>query len=220
MQNRQLLDEGLRQLGVDVRVSEERRDRLLLFLEELYRWNRRINLTRISGTRAGIEKHLLDSLVLLNWLESGESLLDIGSGAGLPGIPLAIAQPGRRIMSVESIGKKVHFQKHIKRSLQLENLDIIHERSEQLALGKDRTAGVITGRALSSLSGLARVAAPHLNRSGRIIALRGRRGRDELDREGEELAALGIRMIRTIPYQLPFSHAQRIAVVMARACDE
>lgn len=211
----EILTEGLRLLQIT--VETEQCKNLLIFLAELKRWNRRINLTRIDEQEA-IEKHLLDSLILLRWLESGESLLDIGSGAGLPGIVIAIAQPNRKVLSIESIGKKIHFQKHIKRYFKLDRLDIIHGRSEDCAAHtRDQAIKAITGRAVSSLSGLAHISRPHLHDGCRIIALRGPHGPSEVENELEDLKALGIAVRHIIPYWLPLSGAPRTAIIMSAA---
>ena len=87
----------------------------LLYLDELLRWNKKINLTSIRNKDSALEKHLLDSLTLLKHVKRGESFLDVGSGGGLPGIPVAIADRTLQLVSVDSVGKKINFQKHTNR---------------------------------------------------------------------------------------------------------
>lgn len=112
-------------ITLDVKIIQQE----IFFLEEMQRWNKRINLTAIVDPLEMVEKHLVDSLILLKWCRPGR-LLDIGSGAGLPGIPLAIARPEIEVVSIETVGKKCAFQKHIKRSLKLDNLHVLNERIE------------------------------------------------------------------------------------------
>ena len=123
------LAEGVGSLNLDLPPSVLKRQ--LELLEELLRWNRQINLTSIVQPQRALSLHLLDSLALLKYLPSAGSLLDMGSGAGFPGLPLAIANPGLRIVSVDSVGKKILFQKHIKRHFSLENFLPIHCRLEE-----------------------------------------------------------------------------------------
>lgn len=121
------LQESLEKFEIVLNVEILQRE--INFLEEMQRWNNRINLTAIIDPLEILEKHLLDSLILLKWCRQGQ-LLDVGSGAGLPGIPLAIACPELEVFSIEAVGKKCAFQKHLKRSLKLDNLQILNERIE------------------------------------------------------------------------------------------
>lgn len=121
------LQESLEKFEIILNVEILQRE--IYFLEEMQRWNKRINLTAIIDPLEILEKHLLDSLILLKWCRQGQ-LLDVGSGAGLPGIPLAIACPELEVFSIEAVGKKCAFQKHLKRSLKLDNLQILNERIE------------------------------------------------------------------------------------------
>lgn len=113
----------------DISLDEKILQQEVYFIEEMQKWNKRINLTSIVDPCGMVEKHLVDSLILLKWCQSGQ-LLDVGSGAGIPGVPLAIARPEIEVVSVEAVGKKCAFQKHIKRSLKLANLQVINERVE------------------------------------------------------------------------------------------
>ena len=104
------LKRGAEILGIDG-VSDDRVDHLMLFAEELLRWNTKINLTSIRVMDEVVEKHLLDSLVLIALLNEPSRVLDMGSGAGIPVIPLALAMPQQAFYSLDSVGKKINFQK-------------------------------------------------------------------------------------------------------------
>ena len=138
---------------VDVKLSNEIIDKQLTFLDELLRWNQRINLTSIKQPNEALEKHLIDSLLLLPYLAGVGNLIDLGSGGGLPGIPLAIASPWLQIVSVDSVGKKINFQRHIKRLLSLDNLELQQARAENLAATTLMEKGydLVIARAFTSL---------------------------------------------------------------------
>ena len=145
---------------------------LLLLVAELADWNRRFNLTGIRSPLEMVDKHLLDSLAVLPHLR-GARIADVGTGAGFPGLPLAIADPARRFTLVESIGKKVGFLRHAVGKLGLENVEVVQGRAESF---KPRSLfdGVIA-RALGSLADFVRLAGHLASRNGRLFAMKGRR---------------------------------------------
>lgn len=139
---------GLRQLGLP--TQDTLIQALLHYLELLYHWNQRINLTAVPSPEAAIAKHLLDSLAIGPHL-SGDQLLDVGTGAGLPGIPLALLYPHKKVTLVDSVGKKVHFLKHVARELTLDNVTPIESRVEKLLPPPNAAYSDILSRAFSNL---------------------------------------------------------------------
>jgi 16S rRNA (guanine527-N7)-methyltransferase len=121
------LDAGLAEMGLELAAAQG--DRLLGFLELLVTWNRAFNLTAIRDPRKLVPRHLLDSLSLLPYLQ-GPSVLDVGTGAGLPGIPLAIARPAWSFTLLDSNSKKTRFVTQVRLELGLENLSVVHDRVE------------------------------------------------------------------------------------------
>lgn len=205
-------------LQANIKLSKSILAQQLTFLDELLRWNRQINLTAILDPSEAIEKHLLDSLLLLPHLAGSGQIMDIGSGGGLPGIPLAIAEPSMQVMSIESVGKKVNFQKHIKRSLQLDNFEVQQSRIEDL-VEDDSELGrydLIVSRAFSSLDTYLPFAAPFAKTGGRILAMKGSGGREELTAASQAIKQYGLSDPRIINYRLPFSHAARQIIVLQK----
>ena len=162
-------DEALRagaaELGVP--LDDETADRLLDFLALLYRWNRRIDLTSIDA-RDAVRLHLLDSLALLPRLGPAADLADLGSGAGLPGIPLALAAPHLRVTLVESKRKRCSFLLEAVRDLGIRNCTVMEEDARVLA-ASGRQYDAVTGRAFLAPADLVELAAPMVSAGGRIL---------------------------------------------------
>lgn len=171
---KRILITGLEQLNLNCD-----QDALLTYLTLLHKWNKAYNLTAIRALDAMVTKHILDSLAILPWLY-GTHILDVGTGAGFPGIPLAIARPDLHFVLLDSNGKKTRFLQEVKRQLMLTHVDIVHTRAEDY----HRLAGfdTITCRAVSELSQLL-VNTQHLiAKKGIWLAMKGKPPTDELDK--------------------------------------
>lgn len=176
---RQLAD-GIAALGIA--LPQETVDRLLAFGELLLKWNRVYNLTAIRNPQEVITHHLLDSLAVLPWVSGVDRLADIGSGGGLPGIPLAIVRSGLVVTSVETVNKKASFQQQAKIELGLGNFSVLNARVEQVQperLPGGAADGVIS-RAFSSLADFARLSGHLVAEGGALYAMKGVHPADEL----------------------------------------
>ncbi|TBV14234.1 16S rRNA (guanine(527)-N(7))-methyltransferase RsmG [Stutzerimonas kirkiae] len=142
------LSQGAERLGVA--LDDGQQERLLAYLALLIRWNKAYNLTAVRDPDEMVSRHLLDSLSVAAYVQqAGEHILDVGSGGGMPGIPLAILFPQRRFTLLDSNGKKTRFLTQVKLELKLDNLEVIHSRVE--AFRPERPFAGITSRAFSSL---------------------------------------------------------------------
>ena len=146
-------------------------------LSELERWNRKVNLTAIRKRDAMVTGHLLDSLVARPLLH-GDTVLDVGTGAGFPGLPLAIVEPQRHFTLVDSNNKKIMFIQHVAGLLGLDNVDAVKARAEDYAPG--RRFDTVTARALAALPKLVQLAGHHVGEDGVFVALKGRYPEEEL----------------------------------------
>ena len=211
-----LLHAALQQAGLPVPKKAEAD--LLSYLDELLRWNLRINLTAITDPATAVEKHLVDSLTLLPLLKGDERLLDLGSGGGLPGIPLKVARPGLNVVSVDAVRKKIDFQRHIVRQLGLSGFYPLHARAEELA-GRPEAAvsfDLVVTRAVGPLDDLADLACPCLGVEGRLIAMKGPEGEREAKDAEQALAERGLYCSELRALQLPLSGSERLLVVISR----
>lgn len=194
---------GLAALGID---PADRVEPLLAYRDLLARWNRRHNLTAVREPGAMIERHLLDSLSILAHLH-GRRVADVGSGAGLPGLPLAICDPARRYTLIEAVGKKARFIEQARIALRLDNVEVVAGRVEEYRPATP--FDTVVSRAWTSLAaGLA--AGRHLLAAGgRWLVMKGRR-------PDAELAELpdGVRLCAVTPLAVPFLEAERHLVVL------
>ena len=153
-------------------------DKLAILLEELARWGRRINLTAIRKIPDMVSGHILDSLSVRSHLR-GYAILDVGTGAGFPGLPLAIAEPERQFVLLDSNGKKLGFVRHIIGKLGLDNVSAVKVRAEDYAPG--RRFDTVTVRALATMPRLIELSGHLLGEKGILLALKGKHPARELD---------------------------------------
>lgn len=169
-----LIYEGAKDL--DIQIDGEKIEKFEIHALELIKWNQKTNLTAITDPVDVAVKHYLDSIIPAKIIPFGTSLLDIGSGAGFPGIPLKILMPSLSVTLIDASRKKVSFLKHVIRILELKNIDAFHIRAEDFAKKPDvaNTYGVIISRALTSLTTFAMTALGFLKKEGVIIAMKGK----------------------------------------------
>ena len=151
---------------------------LLAYLDLLARWNRTYNLTAVRDPREMVPRHLLDSLAMEPFLDGIASLADLGTGPGLPGIPLAIARPQLRVTLVEANGKKARFLREAVRTLGLGNAEVAESRIE--ALDRPGAFDAITARALATLPQILEFGGHLLAPGGRLLAMKGARPDEEI----------------------------------------
>lgn len=169
------LRDGMRAMGVSADGGESAKLALLLAL--LDKWNKAFNLTAVRDPREMISRHVLDSLAVGPYLH-GLSILDVGTGAGFPGIVLAVAEPRRRFTLLDSGGKKVRFVRHAVAELGLENVEVVQSRVEGYEPGDP--FDTVVCRAFSSLGDFVDRCAALVARGGRLVAMKGRMPRVEL----------------------------------------
>lgn len=188
-----------------------------LYAAELKKWNKKVNLTAITKDAEIAIKHFIDSLSLLPYLSEHDSLLDIGSGAGLPIIPLKIIKPEIRMVSVDAVSKKIHFQRHVIRTLGLTNIEAIHSRIEKLHVTHGHSFSIITSRAFTRLDHFVALAAPLLAEGGILIAMKGEQAAEEIAMSDELLHADGFAVESIQRYTLPQNMGERILTFIKRS---
>ncbi len=214
----QILTEGAAAFGI---MLEARQLRLMtLHAVELIRWNRRVNLTRITTPVEVAVKHFLDSLTVVPLIGNRREVLDMGSGGGFPGLPLKVAVPDVRLTLVDSMRKKISFLKYVIRQSGLEGVEAVQARIEQL--GKDAFHScrydLVVSRALAPLDELVRLAAPFLLPRGVIVALKARRATEEVrvlaQKHRQDPGHFPIKVGEVRELTLPVLNLQRWIVVL------
>ncbi|NLC60621.1 MAG: 16S rRNA (guanine(527)-N(7))-methyltransferase RsmG [Gammaproteobacteria bacterium] len=197
------LEDGLRQLALDTALAGP----LLDYLALLVRWNRTYNLTAVRDPGDMVVRHLLDSLAVVPHMRGIATLADLGTGPGLPGIPLAIALPTLQVALVESSGKKARFLRQAVRSLGLANASVHECRAEDLDMPGAFQA--LTARALATLAEIIGFGGHLLEPGGRLLAMKG-------VRPDAEIAALpeGWRLLDTVPLAVPGLDGERHLVTV------
>lgn len=196
---------GLESLGLA--VDADWQARLLDYVALLQKWNHTYNLTAIHDATRIISHHLLDSLAIASHVRAAR-LLDVGSGAGLPGIPLALVQPERRFTLLDASQKKCAFMQQAVIQLGLGNVQVVHARAEDFRPAT--LFGQIVSRAFSDLTEFVRVTTHLLAEGGEWLAMKGLY-------PNEEIALLrGARVVRDMPLRVPGLDAERHLIVMAR----
>jgi 16S rRNA (guanine527-N7)-methyltransferase len=196
--------------GIGVTLSASEVDAFERYAAELKKWNRKVNLTAIIKDREIAIKHFVDSLNLAPYLSAGDRLLDIGSGAGLPIIPLKIIRPEIAMLSVDAVAKKIHFQRHIIRLLNLHKIEAVHTRIEELHKSRGNSFTVITSRAFTRLDRFVDLAAPLLAEGGVLIAMKGEQAECEILASDNSLYASGFAVVSVQRYALPENMGERV----------
>jgi 16S rRNA (guanine527-N7)-methyltransferase len=215
IENRNLFIEGAKSFGIYL----EERDILAfdLYLKELLKWNQKINLTAIRTEKGIVLKHFLDSLSVYPYVPHTSTLLDIGSGAGFPGIPLKIVQPSLEVTLIDSVRKKVDFQRHIIRKLGLKGIEAIHGRVQEKAIlkGLEGRFEIVMSRAFSDLRTLLVLSVPFLKKRGIVLAMKGRVNREEIQLLSEE-ERVPYRLQKIIPLFLPYGSLKRSIILFEK----
>ncbi|MFV2004299.1 MAG: 16S rRNA (guanine(527)-N(7))-methyltransferase RsmG [Gammaproteobacteria bacterium] len=171
---RQQLAHGLKQMGLH--YSVEVQQKLVHYIQLIARWNKTFNLTAIRDVEEMVSKHLLDSLVVQPYIE-GQSVLDVGSGAGLPGIPFAITSPDKHFVLLDSNGKKTRFLTQAKIDLKLDNVEVVHQRVQDYHPTREGHRiyfDVITARAYASTDDILNSTSHLQDENTRILVMQGK----------------------------------------------
>lgn len=198
-----MLASGLAKMGIKMDLVAQ--ERQIAFLRLMAKWNRVYNLTAIVKPEEMVARHLLDSLTLLPWLK-GPRVLDAGTGAGLPGIPLAIARPDLHFILADATEKRIRFLREVVRSLGLNNVEPVHARLEDLEL--QPAPDDIVARALAPLPRLVMMVAHWLEGSSRLLAMKGRLEAAETQGLDEKL------QVQVHPLSLPGYPDERCLVIV------
>ena len=193
----------------EIQVKENQIKQFYNYMIGIIEWNTKINVTAITDEKMFIVKHFIDSLTINKYVESSNSLIDIGTGAGFPGIPLKIINPNTKITLVDSINKRLNIIRDLSSKINLEKLEIIHSRAEDLAQKKEyrEMYDIATTRAVSNISTIVEYMLPFVKVNGLAICMKGPNFKEELDDAQKAIEILGgkiiIRKVKKTPNKYP-----------------
>lgn len=202
---RELLEAGLEKLGLQ--TSRQLCENYFTYIELLSKWNKAYNLTAIKGEEAMLNRHVLDSLSVHSYIE-GERCLDVGTGAGLPGLILALAQPEKKWVLLDSNQKKLRFIQHVKTVLGITNIEIVHARVETYQV--EQTFDTVICRAFTSMDNYIALVQHLCKTNACVLAMKGAK----VDEEHDSIKSL-CKSSETIILDVPGSDGQR-ALIKAR----
>ncbi len=208
-----LLELGIQQLGLE--LSAANIADLELFLQEMGRWNQVHNLTAIEGEKDSIRLHLIDSIAVLPILKqflktSSPRIADLGSGGGLPAIPIAIVQPEWQITLIEAVRKKTAFLQHIRGRLKLKNIEVLSERVEVVAMQQPGQYDAVISRAFTNLARFLDLSLPFLKPNGLVFAMKAKRA----DEEMQDVCKEDWRLVADEPLHIPNLAVDRRLLVL------
>ena len=224
----QILQEGCRQLGIG--LSQHQIEQFEAYFRVLIDWNERLNLTAITGYEDVQTKHFLDSIAALPLIreELGSAalgrplrLVDVGTGAGFPGIPLKIVEPGLRLTLMDGTQKKVAFLETVTASLGLAGVAVVHGRAEELG----RTAAfreqfhLVAARAVAPLATLVEYLLPLTERGGLTVVYKGPGAAEEFMQARRAIKLLGGEVVRLAPVAVPFLAERRFVLLIKKVAD-
>ncbi len=212
MDMRSLLEKRLHEAAYT--LSADQVDVFITMINELKKWNKKVNLTALDTDEEIIIKHIIDSLSLIHYVSAGESMLDVGSGAGFPSIPIKIVNPDIQITTVDAVQKKIMFQKHVSRLLGLQNISPLHCRVESMYDNYTGLFDVIVSRAFSRLDQFVSLVAPLVKKEGRLIAMKGPDAQREIVESRALLQELGFEICGCEGYQLPQNMGKRTLITL------
>lgn len=206
--------------GIGIPLTDKQLDQFETYYQLLVEWNEKMNLTGITEREAVYEKHFFDSLTasLGVDMKGADSLADIGSGAGFPGIPLKIAFPHLHLTIVDSLAKRIRFLEEVAAQLQLTDVTFVHGRAEDIArlpAHRDRYA-IATARAVARLAGLNELCLPFVHPGGSFVAMKGSDVKDEVEEGRFSLQKLNAQLGEVKRLELPIERSERHLVVLQK----
>ena len=211
--NEGLLTLGIQDLGLN--LSDSNIADLELFLQEMSRWNQVHNLTAIEGEQESIRLHLIDSIAVLPIMrqflkEASPKIADLGSGGGLPAIPIAIVQPEWHLTLIEAVRKKTAFLQHVRGKLKLKNIEVLSERVEDVAVQQKAQFDAVISRAFTNLARFLELSLPFLKPNGLVFAMKGKRA----DEEMQEVCMDDWQLLADEPLHIPNLSVERRFLVL------
>ena len=203
---------------INIVFTEEQLQKFYQYMNLLIEWNEKINLTAIVEPKEIILKHFIDSLTIIKYIEPNKSVIDIGTGAGFPGIPVKIMREDLDITLLDSLNKRIHFLNEVIQKLELKNITAIHARIEEFAKNKQyrETFDVATSRAVANLTTLSEYMLPMVDLKGMAICMKGSEISEEISKSKNSIKLLGGKIDKIEEFTLPKSDNRRNLILIKK----
>lgn len=203
---------------IKIELTEEQIKQFYDYMDLLLEWNEKMNLTAITDPEEIILKHFVDSLTIAYDIPKEASLVDVGTGAGFPGIPLKIYRKDIKVVLVDSLNKRINFLNEVIEKLKLEKIETIHSRAEEFGRNKKyrETFEIATSRAVANLSTLSEYLLPLVKKEGICICMKGNEIKEELEKARKAIQLLGGKEIKQKEFTLPNSDMKRNIIILKK----
>lgn len=200
---------------IEVDITEKESKYLFNYMKLLLEWNNRINLTAITNEKEIILKHFIDSLTANKYIKNNKTIMDIGTGAGFPGIPLKILNEEINFILVDSLNKRINFLQEVKNRLEINKLDLIHSRVEDLAhnVNYREKSDIVISRAVANLRVLVEYMLPLVRKKGYCICMKGPKIDEELKDSKKAIEILGGKIEKIDKITLPQNLERNILII-------
>lgn len=201
---------------ININFSVEQLDKFYKYMQLLIEWNEKMNLTAITEPKEIILKHFIDSITILKDVNDNAKVVDVGTGAGFPGIPLSIMKQDIKITLVDSLNKRLIFLKEVVEQLKLENIEIIHARAEEFGQNKEyrEKFDIATSRAVANLSTLSEYLIPLVKVNGKCICMKASEAEEEIEQAKKAINVLGGTINKIDKFNLPKSDIGRTIIII------
>ena len=202
---------------IEIELTKKKIEKFYNYMNLLLEWNEKINLTAIIEPREVILKHFVDSLTIAKYIKDDEKLIDVGTGAGFPGIPLSIVKENTDIVLLDSLNKRINFLEEIKQNLKLKNITTIHGRAEEFGKNKKEREiyDIATSRAVAPLNILLEYLLPLVKVGGKAICMKGS-NIEEIENAKNALEILGGKIEKIEEITLPNSDIKRNIIIVKK----
>ena len=204
---------------LNIEISDYQLNQFQIFYDLLIEKNKVMNLTAITEEKEVVLKHFVDSVLLLKYIEiDHSSIIDVGTGAGFPGIPLAIMCPDSEFMLLDALNKRINFLKEVVENCKLENVNLIHARAEELGHDKmfREKYDFCISRAVSNLSALLEYSSPFVKKKGKVITYKSEKIQEELDESSNAQKILSCKLDDVISFKLPDGNTGRSFLIFEK----
>lgn len=206
---KELMKENLKELNID--LSDVQLEQFHNYMNILIEWNKFMNLTGITDPKEVITKHFIDSLTVLYKIDKNVSVIDVGTGAGFPGIPIKIAFPETRVVLLDSLNKRIKFLNEVIEKLELKDIETIHGRAEEYGKNKNyrEKYDIAIARAVAPLNILLEYLMPFAKVNGKCLCMKGSSSEEEIENSKNAIKVLGGEIVETKDFYIPNTDIKR-----------